>query len=168
VKHCFVLFVCLIALTACGGDDGVIERFRVEGHGMSPTLEDGDEVEVLDYSGADPARGDIIEFAAPTSPHRLFVKRVIGLPGDTVEVDESTGEVSVGGQALSEPYVQGATSCSQTCTWTVPQPSSPEAQATRGSDRCYFVLGDNRQNSSDSRQGWLVPAENIRGFVEVQ
>ncbi|MGH9197770.1 MAG: S26 family signal peptidase [Acidimicrobiia bacterium] len=90
----------------------------------------------------------------------------------------------VSGTILDEPYLGSMTGCSTVCSWTVPEtavdisisqetyrprpgptpPSEDEACEAKG---CYFVLGDNRQNSSDSRQGWLVPAENIVGFIDV-
>jgi len=171
-----VVVLCLALLAACGDSESgtpatssktisTPRTFRVEGAAMLPALQDGDVVEVLDYGSGSPERGDLVVFQAPTLTEREFVKRIIGLPGETVEIDESTGAVRVSGQALSERYVQGTTSCSQTCIWTVPPTDSPEARTLCGSDRCFFVLGDNRQNSSDSRQGWLVPAENILGYV---
>ena len=164
------------------------QNFRVEGASMHPSLEDGEYLIVnkLSYAEIDmsffdslpfydsdeqsvnhiwdsPSRGDIIVFQAPTSTSRDFIKRIIGLPGDTVEINEGTGRVSVNGDALPEPYIQGTTTCSATCKRTIPEANTPESQADCGSNACYFVLGDNRQNSSDSRQGWLVPEENIIG-----
>jgi len=164
------------------------QNFRVEGHSMDPSLADGEYLIVnkLTYAQLDlgfldplpffdaaddpvhylwgaPDRGDVIVFRAPLTPNRDFIKRIVGLPGDTVEIQEASGGVQVNGQPLTETYIQGTTGCTQTCTWTVPKAGSEEAQQQCGSDRCYFVLGDNRQNSSDSRQGWLVPKENIVG-----
>jgi signal peptidase I len=164
------------------------QNFRVEGHSMDPSLADGEYLIVnkLTYAQLDlgfldplpffdagddpvhylwgaPDRGDVIVFRAPLTPNRDFIKRIVGLPGDTVEIQETTGGVTVNGQPLTETYIQGTTGCTQTCTWTVPKAGSAEAQQQCGSDRCYFVLGDNRQNTSDSRQGWLVPKENIVG-----
>jgi signal peptidase I len=164
------------------------QNFRVEGHSMDPSLADGEYLIVnkLTYAQLDlgfldplpffdagddpvhylwgaPSRGDIIVFRAPLTPNRDFIKRIVGLPGDTVEIHESNGEVKVNGQPLTEFYIQGTTGCTQTCTWTVPAAGSEESQRQCGSEKCYFVLGDNRQNSSDSRQGWLVPKENIVG-----
>ena len=164
------------------------QNFRVEGASMQPSLQDGEYLIVnkLSYAEIDmsifdwlpfydadeqsvnhiwdsPSRGDIIVFQAPTSTSRDFIKRIIGLPGDTVEINESTGEVSVNGEPLPEPYIQGQTTCSATCMREIPEANTPESQADCGSNACYFVLGDNRQNSSDSRQGWLVPEENIIG-----
>ena len=164
------------------------QNFRVEGHSMDPSLADGEYLIVnkLTYAQLDlgfldplpffdagddgvhylwgaPDRGDVIVFRAPLTPNRDFIKRIVGLPGDTVEIDGTNGGVKVNGQPLTETYIQGTTGCTQTCTWTVPEAGSQEAQQQCGSDKCYFVRGDNRQNSSDSRQGWLVPKENIVG-----
>jgi signal peptidase I len=164
------------------------QNFRVEGHSMDPSLADGEYLIVnkLTYAQLDlgfldplpffdagddpvhylwgaPDRGDVIVFRAPLTPNRDFIKRIVGLPGDTVEIQETNGEVKVNGQLLTETYIQGTTGCTQTCTWTVPEAGSEESRKQCGSDKCYFVLGDNRQNSSDSRQGWLVPKENIVG-----
>jgi signal peptidase I len=134
---------------------------------MAPTLSDGMEVEVIPYDGRLPDQGDIIVFRAPTSPNRDFIKRIIGLPGDTIEITPE-GEVILNGETLDEPYIQGITNCSSKCDGpiTIPAEGSPEARAECGSDACYFVMGDNRQNSSDSRQDWLVPLESIHGWVE--
>ncbi len=167
---------------------GSFQNFKVEGHSMDPSLADGEYLIVnkltyaqvdlgfLDFlpffdSGDDsvhylwgsPDRGDVIVFRAPTSPERDFIKRIIGLPGDKVAIDQTTGQVSVNGAPLTETYILGTTSCSQSCEWQVPRENTPDSQRECGSNDCYFVLGDNRQNSSDSRQGWLVPKENIVG-----
>ena len=164
------------------------QNFRVEGASMQPSLQDGEYLIVnkLSYAEIDmsvfdwlpfyesggqsvnhiwdsPSRGDIIVFQAPTSTSRDFIKRIIGLPGDTVEINEISGQVSVNGEPLPEPYIQGATTCSANCMRVIPKANTAESQADCGSNACYFVLGDNRQNSSDSRQGWLVPEENIIG-----
>jgi signal peptidase I len=168
---------------------GSFQNFKVEGASMNPSLENGEYLIVnkLSYAELDlsmfnwlpffdagsnpvhhllggPSRGDVIVFAAPTSPSRDFIKRVIGLPGDAVTIDNASGVVSVNGKRLEEPYIQGTTNCSQqSCTYNIPVSGSAAAHEQCGSDDCYFVMGDNRQNSSDSRQGWLVPKENIVG-----
>ena len=166
------------------------QNFKVEGASMEPSLQNGEYLIVnkLTYAQLDlslfnwlpffdagddpmhhlwnsPSRGDVIVFRAPTSPNRDFIKRVIGLPGDTIHIDPKTGEVDVNGQKLVEPYIQGTTQCtvSNTCDWQIPAAGSAEAHDTCGADECYFVMGDNRQNSSDSRQGWEVPRQNIVG-----
>jgi signal peptidase I len=164
------------------------QNFKVEGHSMDPSLADGEYLIVnkLTYAQIDlgflnflpffdagddpvhylwgsPDRGDVIVFRAPTSPDRDFIKRIIGLPGDTVEINDKSGEVTVNGAPLHESYILGTTSCTQSCKFEVPPAGSDASFRNCGSHDCYFVLGDNRQNSSDSRQGWLVPKENIVG-----
>jgi signal peptidase I len=164
------------------------QNFRVEGASMSPSLQDGEYLIVnkLSYAEIDmsifdflpfydsgdqpvkhlwggPERGDVIVFQAPTSPTRDFIKRIIGVPGDTVEITPAS-EVFVNGVRLNEPYASGQTSCpAADCKFEVPPAGSAEARDKCGSNACYFVMGDNRQNSSDSRQNWLVPEENIIG-----
>jgi signal peptidase I len=163
------------------------QNFRVEGASMQPSLQDGDYLIVnkLSYAEIDlgpfdwlpffdagedshrqifdePQRGDVVVFHAPINEGRDFIKRVIGLPGDTVDIRQGEG-VFVNNQLLSEPYIQGTTNCGQQCVVHIPPANSDAAMAECGSTACYFVMGDNRQNSSDSRQGWLVPIENIVG-----
>jgi signal peptidase I len=167
---------------------GSFQNFKVEGHSMDPSLADGEYLIVnkLTYAQIDlsflnflpfydagddpvhylwgsPDRGDVIVFRAPTSPDRDFIKRIIGLPGDTVKIDSASGQVSVNDSPLTETYILGTTGCSNACEWTVPEANTEDSRGGCGSNDCYFVLGDNRQNSSDSRQGWLVPKENIVG-----
>ncbi|MCH8815230.1 MAG: signal peptidase I [Chloroflexi bacterium] len=163
------------------------QNFRVEGSSMQPSLENGEYLIVnkLAYASIDfgflnwlpfidadeptdlwgnPERGDVIVFRAPTNPNRDFIKRIIGMPGDTVAIDSSTGAVRVNGDLLDEPYIQGRTTCTGRCEhFEIPERDTRDSFAECGSDACYFVMGDNRQNSSDSRIGWLVPEENIIG-----
>jgi len=73
--------------------------------------------------------------------------------------------VRVNGTPLVEPYARTPTVCFADCSLTIPEAETTESESACGSRACYFVLGDNRQNSSDSRQGWLVPAENVIGWV---
>lgn len=150
-----------------------MQNFKVEGASMEPSLDNGEYLIVnrLAYAEIDlsifdwvpffdagdnpvhhlwgsPGRGDIIVFRSPTNLERDFIKRIIGVPGDEVQIDQN-GVVRVNGEILYEPYITGKTICP--CeTWEVPE-------------RAYFVMGDNRKNSSDSRQGWFVPEENIIG-----
>jgi signal peptidase I len=166
------------------------QNFRVEGISMQPSLEDGEYLIVnkLSYAQLDrsifnflpfyeasadpvthlwgkPDRGDVIVFRAPTNPDRDFIKRIIGLPGDTIEI-RTGGAVILNGETLNEPYINNDPKCTGTicdAPILIPAEGSPEAHAQCGSDACYFVMGDNRGNSSDSRQGWLVPEENIIG-----
>ena len=162
------------------------QNFRVDGRSMQPSLEHGEYLIVnkLAYASIDfgfidwlpfidgdgptnlwgnPERGDVIVFHAPTNPNRDFIKRIIGVPGDTVEIDRTDGAVRVNGDLLDEPYILGRTTCTAMCTFEIPEPDTRDSLAECGSEACYFVMGDNRQNSSDSRMGWFVPEENIVG-----
>ena len=126
----------------------IIARIRVDGDSMKPTLLSGEYVMVnrVTYKLGSPQRGDIIVFHYPKDPREEYIKRVIGLPGDKVEIKQGT--VYVNGQALDESYLK--VKSGDTGTWRV-----PEGQ--------LFVLGDNRNNSSDSREWGTVPMDYVVG-----
>jgi signal peptidase I len=111
-----------------------------------PFLHVGDNPNHYLFHG--PRRGDVIVFRYPADPTRDFIKRVVGLPGDTVEVVH--GQLTVNGQSIKEDYIAPGTA-----DMTTEKKIVPAGQ--------YFVLGDNRNNSSDSRAWGFVPAENIIG-----
>ncbi len=157
------------------GVRAVVQNFRVEGASMEPTLHTGQYLLInkvayfrptgtpldsllpitrqgsVDYLFGGPQRGDVAVFRAPNQPDKDFIKRVIGLPGDLVLV--RGGQVFVSGQRLDEPYIQFP------ATYTYPADGRP----LRVPEDSYFVLGDNRPNSSDSRLGWFVPVDNLVG-----
>lgn len=152
-----------------------VQNFRVEGSSMHPTLEGGQYLLVnkLVYLKIDqdrlsrivpfwnverheqhfavhpPKQGDVIVFRFPRDPSRDFVKRVIGLPGDVVAMED--GFVRVNGKTLEEPYL------------TVRDTS--DLDTVELGEKEYFVLGDNRRGSNDSRNWGPVPEENILGKV---
>jgi signal peptidase I len=130
------------------GINTISARVRVDGFSMRPTLEDGEFVLVnrLAYRLGDYQRGDIIVFHFPMDPSQELIKRVIGLPGDTIKIEN--GSVFVNGQILSEPYIAAAPAYEN--NW----------QVTEG---MLFVLGDNRNDSSDSHSWGLLPVENVIG-----
>ncbi len=123
-------------------------RFRIEGSSMEPNLHDGEYVIIdrVSYVLHPPERGDIIVFTPPTGD-RDYIKRVIGLAGDTVVV--SNGQVLVNGTALDEPYLNTTTNYA-----LGPQTIEPGH---------YFVLGDNRNNSSDSHAFGTIVTSAIVG-----
>src|SRR3989304_1277276 len=126
----------------------VTARIRVEGSSMEPSLHDGELVVVnrLAYRWNGLQRGDIVVFHFPLSPDRGFIKRVIGLPGERVVI--SDGQVTVDGFRLDEPYIAAAPRYSG--EWVV-QPGQ------------VFVLGDNRNKSSDSQSWGPVPLDQVIG-----
>jgi signal peptidase I len=144
----------LLSLVLFLAINAVSERIRVESISMQPTLYPGDYVIVnkLAYRfKASPDRGDVIVFRYPPNPEAIpYIKRVIGLPGDQIHVAD--GKVYVNGQLVIEPYLVVTTN--RGGDWTV-----PEGQ--------LFVMGDNRNNSSDSRSWGFVPLENIIGRAEL-
>jgi signal peptidase I len=141
-----LLFICV---------RGVIQNYQVQGPSMFPTLHNHEYILVdkATYLFGSPQRGDVIVFKWPRDTSEDFVKRVIGLPGDTVHVDAS-GQVTVDGTAINEPYVNDLTNPYQPNTWIL----APNQ---------YFVLGDNRGDSSDSRDWGPVPRSDIIGRAEL-
>jgi signal peptidase I len=134
-----VMFVIINALTS---------RVRVENISMEPTLYPGELLLVskLAYTLGEPHHGDVIIFHAPNNPGEDYIKRIIGVPGDVVEV--SNFQVKVNGVVLIEPYI--AAEPGYNGTWTVPEDS-------------LFVLGDNRNSSSDSHAWGFVPMDEVIG-----
>lgn len=151
----------------------VVQNFRVEQHSMEPTLQDGEyilvnkaaywtldtsflvgiasaaspgEPQTVDVFGA-PQRGDIVVFKLPQSPSRNLIKRVVGLPGEMVEIKER--KVFINGKSLKEPYVVAPPNY-----YLSPRLIPPGH---------YFLLGDNRNNSYDSHSFGAVPRANIIG-----
>lgn len=134
-----VLFFAINAISA---------RVRVDGFSMVPTLKDGEYVLVnrMTYRNTLPERGDIIVFVSPQNSDLDLIKRVIGLPGDTIKIFD--GQVQVNGQILNEPYIAAAPIYNG--EWNVPEEN-------------LFVLGDNRNDSSDSHAWGLLPTKNVIG-----
>lgn len=130
----------------------------VEGTSMLPQLHDGERLLVnklvyykfQNVSWGHLKRGDIVVFWYPRDPEKSYVKRVIGLPGETVEV--RNGRIYIDGQELNEPYLDNEYNH-----------TLPSFQPKKVEDHHYFVMGDNRDNSSDSRYWGLVPEKYIYG-----
>ena len=152
-----------------------VRNFKVEGSSMSPTLEGGQYLvvdqasffkidqerlsravpfwkaseTVPEYAFDPPMRCEVIVFNFPLEPDKDFVKRVVGLPGETVEVQRGT--VYINGRVLTEPYLDR-------------KDNSSARRVTLGEAE-YYVIGDNRRNSNDSRSWGPVPEDNIVGRV---
>lgn len=126
-----------------------IQTYQVFMTSMEPNFSEGDRVVVNKavYWFGGPQRGDVIIFEEPSGTQEDFIKRVIGLPGDIVEIRD--GAVFVNGVRLDEPYISSPPQYTM-APITVPEDS-------------YFVLGDNRNFSNDSHNGWFVDGDTIRG-----
>jgi signal peptidase I len=105
-------------------------------------------------------RGDIVVFKYPDEPERDFIKRVIGLPGDTLELRSK--KVYVNGQPLDEPYVHFLTPASDGSEFTSMDVRERYGPVTVPPDQ-YFVMGDNRDNSQDSRYWGFLPRAHVKG-----
>lgn len=124
-------------------------RIRVDGHSMEPTFHHGNFVIVnkLAYRFGEFHHGDVIVFPSPDNDGEDLIKRVIGLPGDRIRI--SNGQVFVNGFLLSEPYIK--------------TPPSGELREVTVPERSVYVMGDNRNNSSDSRRWGALDAEHVLG-----
>ena len=158
VKDLFILAL-LIVIVVIPVRVFVVSPFVVDGDSMHPTFENLDYliVDEIIYNFKKPARGDVVVFRYPKNPSIFYIKRVIGLPGETVAINR--GVVSItqadGTQIkLNEPYV-----VNEDATYT---------KSVALSAGQYFVLGDNRPNSSDSRIWGPLPAKDIIGRVDAR
>ncbi len=129
-----------------------VQKSSVIGYSMEPCLQDRQQLLVnkVIYYFQEPERGDVIILHPPppySSKTTPFIKRIIALPGDTIEV--KNGAVYLNGSKLDEPYIK--------------EPPAYKLQQKKIPENEYFVLGDNRNNASDSHNGWTVPRQNIIG-----
>lgn len=145
----------IMALVIFVGLQFTVQSFPIEGPSMSPAFPDGQRLLVnkLVYRFFhEPQRGDVIVFIAPESPGEDYIKRIIGFPGEVVSLKDGLVSIrTLDGEtvSISEPYV-----------------TIPASHSFRGGvipENEYFVMGDNRNNSADSRAGWTVPLQNIIG-----
>ncbi|KNF09364.1 signal peptidase I [Gottschalkia purinilytica] len=123
---------------------------KVSGQSMYPTLYDNDRLftNKLAYSLGEPKRGDIVVLDAPTEPGKRYIKRVVGISGDKIEIKD--GKVYVNNNELKEKYIKkGVQTYSEQNIWEVPKGH-------------VFVLGDNRLASEDSRMLGTVPINSIK------
>ncbi len=116
---------------------------------MLPNIESNEWIMVnkARYAFSEPQRGDVIVLNPPIETEHPFIKRIIGLPGETVQVKE--GRVFINGTPLIEEYIM------EPIRYTMPPVVVPEKE--------YFVMGDNRNSANDSHTGWTVPREDIIG-----
>ena len=137
----------------------VISPFVVDGDSMHPTFENLDYliVDELLYNFSAPARGDVIVFRYPGNPSIFYIKRIIGLPGETVSINRGAVTVTtVIGEKVTLPE-----------TYIVNEDATYTKNVTLNTEE-YFVMGDNRPNSSDSRVWGPLPKSDIIGRVDLR
>jgi len=134
-----------------------VQNFNIDGMSMEPSLHNQELILVdkWSYLFHAPARGDVIVFVAPPNPAQDYIKRVVGLPGDVITVQNT--DVYVNGKKLTEAYVEPHHQGN-------PYPSFTNRVVPPGA---YFVMGDNRGGSSDSRDWGCVPQKNLIGRAAV-
>jgi signal peptidase I len=154
----------------------VFQVVKIDGASMMPTLASGTMVladrEAYEVGRNGPKRGDIVLMESPSDPTQDFVKRIVGLPGDVIEIDGTQTPTRVllqpGGQGavqvLHESYLPDAWTVLDNCCSSNGEASSAPEPLTIPSGE-YFVLGDNRNFSSDSRVFGLVPVADILAQV---
>lgn len=149
-----LLLVLLAAALLAGGSMFFFRAALVRGSSMEPTLRDGDCIFVQTAGYHQPRQGDIVAIRAKDRQGKHLIKRIIAREGDTVQIDFEAGMVFVNGQLLEEPYINEATTLSGDIPFPVTVPPG-----------CFFVLGDNRNHSQDSRSSALgfVPLDDIEG-----
>jgi len=127
---------------------GCVETARHEGMSMTPALENGDKM-LLTTDFGSLNRGDIVLFKYPKDERKTYVKRIVGLPNETIEIWD--GNVSINGKEIEEPYLD-----------QIYNQHSKEFKKKIPANE-YFVMGDNRDNSSDSRSWGTVKKELVLG-----
>lgn len=131
----------------------VVQPVKVEGTSMQPRLENDERIFVnkFTYSFNEIERGNIVVFWFPDDPSKSFIKRVIGLPGETIRMDQR-GQLFINGRVMDEPYLAPDRNRNPR---VIPE--------TYVKPHYYFVMGDNRDASNDSRSWGLVPEKYIYG-----
>ncbi|MBM3166388.1 MAG: signal peptidase I [Chloroflexi bacterium] len=144
-----ILAPVLVALAITVVFHTAIASFKVYGSSMYPSILPGEYIMVSKaaYFVRQPQHGEVIVFHSPRDPQTDLIKRVIAVPGDTIEIKKGT--VFVNSVALAEPYIS--------------EPPKYDVAHQQIIDGHFFVLGDNRNNSSDSHGGWTVPRQYIVG-----
>ena len=142
----------LIAVVLALGVRAAVNIYSIPSASMRPSLEAGDHIVAIPYRGSSPKRGDVIVFRSPLDQSELMVKRVIAVAGDLI--DSRSGRVRIGEHALAEPYILHQATSGAINAQLVPQNS-------------FFVMGDNREDSLDSRRWGALPGHLVVGRVRM-
>lgn len=137
----YAVFFCGIVIVAWFLSEFVVLRTHVNGDSMAPTLQNGDSllIDRISYRFREPKRFDIIVFPYQYRENTYFIKRIVGLPGERIRISE--GRIYINGEALEEDYGSGLAEEGGLASYEV-----------RLEENEYFVLGDNRNASQDSRE----------------
>lgn len=137
----------------------VVQPVKVEGTSMQPRLENDERIFVnkFEYNFEAIQRNDIIVFWYPEDPTKSFIKRVIGLPGESIDMD-AMGHITINGQVIPEPYLAPQRNQAARARW-----NQVRSDFKYVKPHYYFVMGDNRDASNDSRSWGLVPEKYIYG-----
>jgi signal peptidase I len=151
IKSLAIIVICVVGIRTF-----IAQPFIVSGESMFPTFHNKDYlvVDELSYRFKEPARGEVIVLRYPVEPNRFFIKRIIGIPGDTISFESGKVFLQKPGEQrvqLQEPYYRGATN-----------PMNINGPTILKKDE-YFVMGDNRNFSSDSRVWGILPKKDIIG-----
>ncbi|MFC1900566.1 signal peptidase I [Chloroflexota bacterium] len=150
------ILIIVMAAVLFIGMQYAIQRFTVDGPSMQGNFQNGQQLVVnkVIYYLHEPERGDVVVFMNPELSDEGYIKRIIGLPGESLEIINGVVHIHKSNGTsfpLDEPYIT-IKSRGNFELWDVPAGE-------------YFVMGDNRNNSSDSREGWTLPGEYIVGKV---
>jgi len=148
----FIKTIIIIVILAALIRQFLIQPFIVDGQSMEPKFQNNDYLitDKISYRLHAPQRGDVVIFHPPDNPSVNYLKRIAGVPGDTIEIKQ--GDVFINDKKIIEPYVNSG---DKTKT-----PTNDELKVTLKTDE-YFVLGDNRNHSRDSREIGPIPRDNI-------
>jgi signal peptidase I len=137
----------------------VVQPVKVEGTSMQPRLENDERIFVnkFEYNFEAIQRGDIIVFWYPEDPTKSFIKRVIGLPGESIDMD-AMGHITINGTLIPEAYLAPQRNQAARARW-----NQVRSDFKYVKPHYYFVMGDNRDASNDSRSWGLVPEKYIYG-----
>lgn len=150
-----ILPIFIIVAIIFFGQQATIQKSVVVGPSMNPSFQNGQRLlinKAIYQFFREPARGEVVILHPPNNEHDDYIKRIIGLPGESVEIRNGTVYIHKedgGVLPLDEPYVAA--------------PAREPFKGDKIPPNNYFVLGDNRNNSSDSRDDWVLPRENIIG-----
>ena len=142
----------LIAVALAIGVRAAVSIYSIPSASMMPSLQAGDHILVMPYRWDEPQRGDVVVFRSPLDSSQLMVKRIIAVPGDLI--DTRAGHVRIGERTISEPYLLRQAATGAISPQIIPQSA-------------FFMMGDNREDSLDSRKWGAIKSDQVIGRVQM-